>query len=310
MQHDPMAIPSTDGPFSIPSIHGPFVSAPARKQPALRAKFNDDFKGLLTFQAALDADAEAEEIDKIDDIGASNEYDGVYFFLDGMSADAKLVECQAKVSVLKLNIKLYEDPLECGKRKYPLLDWTPNKMSLEEWLDTWDQCLKYIGSPEKCRTNDCLFGDFIRGRSGGLIISIPGTNTFEAWDDDQRCWLQDVTDADIVSMVRKDFRECFGEMRYNPYDNAFTIGHPPPPGNNDDFLRKCAAISARYATRTPMRDLDSYEGLADMLLFADGQVLDFNTGEHRRVDPMDRLAIQTGRASRRRSSSSSRSVAW
>ena len=120
----------------------------ALEKPALRAKFPDGFKGLLTFQAALDADAEAEEIDKIDEIGASNEYDGIYFFLEGMSAEAKLAECRAKMSVLKLNIKAYEDPLDCGKRKYPHLGWTPNKMSSVEWLDTWDQCLKYIGQPD------------------------------------------------------------------------------------------------------------------------------------------------------------------
>ncbi len=261
----------------------------AEQMPQLRAKFPPDHQGLLSFRAAIDADKEADEIDKIDSVHACNEWDGVYFFLNGMSAEAKLSECQAAVSHLKFRIKEYDEPIAAGKAKYPDLDWTRNKMPAADWLDTWDQCLQHMGYPDRRRANDCLFGDFLRGRSSGLIIAIPGTNTYETWDDDDRSWLQDVTDADIVKVVRRDFRECFGVMHYNPYDNSFTIGNPPAPGNQDDFLRKCAAISARYAPKSRMPDLDSYEGLADKLLFADGHVYDFKASACRRVDPIDRL---------------------
>lgn len=92
-----------------------------------------------------------------------------------------------------------------------------------------------------------------------------------------------------ATLIRKDFKECFGELRYNPYDNKCEIGSPPQPLGQDEFLRKTAAISARYAPKTKLDSLDSYEGLADKMLFKDGQLYNFSTGELRPVKPEDRL---------------------
>ena len=105
--------------------------------------------------------------------------------------------------------------------------------------------------------------------------------------------MKDVSEHDIVGLVCRDFREAFGVMHFNPYNNECSIGHPPPPGNQLEFLRKTASISARYVPRTMMRNLrslDSYEGLENKLLFADGQVNDFASHTLRRVQPTDRLA--------------------
>lgn len=171
----------------------------AKQMPEIRSKFPDGRPGLLSFQSDIDQDNEAAEMDKIDDVNASNEWDGIFFFLDDQPPEKKLAECQAKMKHLTLKIKPYEDPLVMGQRKYPFLDWTTNNMAAVQWLDVWDRCLDLVGSAERCRVNDLLFGDFLRGRGSGLIISIPGTNTYEMWDDDERCWCQDVTDNELAT---------------------------------------------------------------------------------------------------------------
>ena len=81
------------------------------------------------------ADREAKEINEIDDTTASNEWDGVFFFLERGTAEQILAECQAKMEHLTLRIKPYPVPLESAKEKYPMLDWAAeNPMSPEEWL--------------------------------------------------------------------------------------------------------------------------------------------------------------------------------
>ena len=246
----------------------------------------------LTFMSCLDQSRESTVIQKIDSVTASNEYDGIlHFFTVGDKADIIYKEAAALVEPLRLVIKPYPDPVTLARQKYPKLDW--DHINIErplDWLRNFRQCrLALARGVEAVRQLDTVFGDVVRGATQFHAHQPPGADKFELWDENTHRWQPNYDASCMCGWIRSELGELFGKLTVQ---SGEAVWLPPlPPLQQDAFVEKVSKCVVKYMTSDPdLPQLDGPSQMTGKLLFADGQLYNFDDQSSRIARPEDRLA--------------------
>ena len=205
--------------------------------------------------------------------------------------DALLRNINLQIAPLTAAHKVYPDPVELAKVKFPDLQWDHvNPMSAAKWLNSCKQCHEaIIRGPASVRNIDTVFGDVIRGRSSCQAYQPDGSKDYELWDASLNLWRVGVDAESLCEGVRTGLREQFGRVTMSPVYYDYVVHPPPEPLECGAFIKTVGVATERYATKGRMPELDDGVNCRDRLLFSDGVLYNFKTREVRVALPEDRL---------------------
>ncbi|CAE7261606.1 unnamed protein product, partial [Symbiodinium sp. CCMP2456] len=197
-------------------------------------------------------------------------------------------ECRAAAAAdlgLEVAIKETPDPLQYAAEEHPEFNWSLQaKRSYREFAQVRDACLAHI-SMRRVRPNGSDFADFVASLLAP-VVNVPHEDgekrtTFEFFDG-KGFWVPKHKD-DMGALIRISLKN----LSRPAYGGPFT---PPEPLNDSCWTKSLVDEVLGLLSGHTMAALDS-DRTRGKVLYSDGVVVDFATGERRQAQPGDRMSL-------------------
>ena len=209
------------------------------------------------------------------------EHDGVAVHRDGAEA---VVAAAAELG-LQVGVKETPDPLQYATEQYPEFNWSLQAArSYRDFAQARDACLEHI-SLRRVRPNGSDFADFVASLLAP-VVNIPHEDgerrtTFEFFDG-KGFWVPKHKD-DMGALIRMSLKNLTRPAQ---------AGHftPPEPLNDSCWTKSLVDEVLGLLSGQTMAPLDG-DRTRGKVLYSDGVVVDFATGERRLAQPSDRMSL-------------------
>ena len=209
------------------------------------------------------------------------EHDGVAVCRDG--ADA-VVAAAAELG-LQVALKESPDPLQYATERFPEFNWSLQaSLPYRQFAQVRDVCLAHI-SLRRVRPNGSDFADFVATLLGP-VVNVPHEDgekrtTFEFFNG-KGFWVPKHKD-DMGALIRMSLKNLVRPAHKGPFT-------PPEPLNDSCWSKSLVdeVLGLLSGQTLPALDGDRTRG---KVLYSDGVVVDFATGEQRRAQPGDRMCL-------------------
>ena len=209
------------------------------------------------------------------------EHDGVAVKREGAEA---VIAAAARMG-LEVAVKETPDPLQYAAEEYPGLNWSlPARRSYREFAQVRDACLVHI-SLHRVRPNGSDFADFVAALLAP-VVNVPHEDgekrtTFEFFDG-RGFWVPKHKD-DMGALIRGSLKNLARPAHAGPFT-------PPEPLNDSCWTKSLVDEVLGLLSGHTMAALDS-DKTRGKVLYSDGVVVDFATGERRLAQPSDRMSL-------------------
>ena len=217
---------------------------------------------------------------------------------DGFGGKSGLLGRVAEAaSPLTVSYKAYPDPYERIKEKAPEFDWTRKaSSSVDDYADVISKCRAYLAAGSKeVRANAMTFAKYValKMRATTNVPHAEGERRthFEVFCE-EGFWITRHRD-DLSSVTAEILADLVKPAARPRWDRA-PLPDPPPPLNDGKFASSLGDLVLGILSKLPpMAPLDGDHSRGKML-FRDGTLIDWDTGDHRMAIPEDRLGHRMG----------------